>query len=300
MCYNVVGDFMKCKLCPHKCGEFRDLSTKGGKCGLPLTPKVARIAPHFWEEPAISGDKGSGTVFFSGCTLSCIYCQNYKISAEHFGTPITARGLSEEYKRLESLGVHNINLVSATQVLPEVIKSFEIYKPQIPVVYNCGGYERIETLKALEGIVDIYLPDFKYSDNKLGLEYSNAENYVETALSAISEMYRQKGKLTLDGSGIAKEGVLVRHLVLPNHTRNSIETLNILKENFGDLLTLSLMGQFVPAGKACEHVKLGRKITKREYQKVLAHLIDLEIDGYSQELTAATDEYIPEWDYKAK
>ncbi len=291
---------MLCKLCPHKCGEIRTLDTKGGKCGLTTTPMVARIAPHFWEEPPISGVKGSGTIFFSGCTLSCIYCQNYKISALHQGTSITAKELSEEYKRLEDMGVHNINLVSATQFLPQIIKSFEIYNPRIPVVYNTGGFERVETLKALEGIVDIYLPDFKYSDNKLGLEYSGAENYRETALSAISEMFRQKGKLCLDNEGIAKTGVLVRHLVLPNHTRNSIEALNILKENFGDLLTLSLMGQFVPAGKACEHQKLSRKITKREYQKVLAHLLDLEIDGYSQELTAATEKYIPDWDFKAK
>lgn len=294
------GDFMICKLCPHKCGSFRNSDTKGGKCSLPLIPIVARIAPHFWEEPPISGNKGSGTVFFSGCTMNCIYCQNYKISAENYGFPITARKLSEEYKRLEEMGVHNINLVSATQFLPEVIKSFEIYRPPIPVVYNSGGYERVETLKALEGIVDIYLPDFKYSDNKLGREYSGAENYVETALSAINEMFRQKGKLRLGDDSIAEKGVLVRHLVLPNHTRNSIEALNILKENFGDSLTLSLMGQYVPAGRACEHQKLGRKITKREYQKVLAHLLALGIDGYSQELTAATEDYIPNWDYKAK
>lgn len=291
---------MNCKLCPHKCGALRTKDTSGGKCRLTATPIIARIAPHMWEEPPISGTNGSGAVFFSGCTLSCIFCQNYKISALHQGTPITARELSEEYKKLEDIGVHNINLVSATQFLPEVIKSFEIYKPQIPVVYNTGGYERVETLKALEGIVDIYLPDFKYSDNKLGLEYSGAENYVETALSAISEMIKQKGKLTLDSNGIAEKGVLVRHLVLPNHTRNSIEALNILKENFGNLLTLSLMGQYTPYGKACEHQKLNRKITKREYQKVLAHLLDLEIDGYSQELTSASEEYIPDWDYKAK
>lgn len=291
---------MNCKLCPHKCGALRTKDTSGGKCGLSLTPKVARIAPHMWEEPPISGVRGSGTVFFSGCTLGCIFCQNYKISALHQGTPVTAEKLSEEYKKLEAMGVHNINLVSATQFLPEVIKSFEIYKPSIPVVYNTGGFERVETLKALEGIVDIYLPDFKYSDNKLGFEYSGAENYVETALSAISEMIRQKGKLTLDDKGIAIKGVLVRHLVLPNHTRNSINALNILKENFGDLLTLSLMGQYTPCGKATEHIKLNRKITKREYQKVFDHLIDLEIDGYSQELTAATEEYIPNWDYDAK
>ncbi|MBR3987819.1 MAG: radical SAM protein [Clostridia bacterium] len=291
---------MNCKLCPHKCGALRTKDTTDGKCRLTTTVKVARIAPHMWEEPPISGTKGSGTVFFSGCTLSCIFCQNYKISAENLGTSITAKKLSEEYKRLEAMNVHNINLVSATQFLPEIIKSFEIYKPAVPVVYNTGGFERVETLKALEGIVDIYLPDFKYSDNKLGLEYSGAENYVETALSAISEMIRQKGKLVLDDEGIAVRGVLVRHLVLPNHTKNSIEALNILKENFGDNLTLSLMGQYVPAGKACEHPKLGRKITKREYQKVLAHLLNLEIDGYSQELKSASEEYIPHWDYEAK
>ncbi|MBQ8572970.1 MAG: radical SAM protein [Ruminococcus sp.] len=291
---------MNCKLCPHKCGALRTKDTSGGKCGLTTTPIIARIAPHMWEEPPISGANGSGAVFFSGCTLSCIYCQNYKISALHQGTPITARELSEEYKKLEDMGVHNINLVSATQFLPEVIKSFDIYKPRIPVVYNTGGYERVETLKALEGIVDIYLPDFKYSDNKLGFEYSGADNYVETALSAISEMIRQKGKLRLDDMGIGKTGVLVRHLVLPNHTRNSIEALNILKENFSNLLTLSLMGQYIPCGKACEHQKLSRKITKREYQKVLAHLLNLEIDGYSQELASATEEYIPDWDYEAK
>lgn len=289
---------MQCKLCPHKCGILRNQDTKGGKCNLSAHIKVARVAPHFWEEPPISGTKGSGTIFFSGCTLSCIYCQNYKISAEQAGTLITARELSEEYKKLEAAGVHNINLVSATQYVPEIIKSFYIYKPSVPVVYNSGGFERIETLKALEGIIDIYLPDYKYSDNKLGLEYSGAENYAETALSAISEMFRQKGRLTLDENGIATKGVLVRHLVLPNHTRNSIEALDILKKKFGENLTLSLMGQYVPAGKACEHPKLSRKITKREYLKVLAHLEDLGIDGYSQELSAATDEYIPDWDYK--
>lgn len=291
---------MICKLCPHKCEALRTKDTSGGKCSLTTTPKVARIAPHFWEEPPISGVKGSGAVFFSGCTLNCVYCQNYEISAENRGTPITAEKLSEEYKRLEDMGVHNINLVSATQFLPEIIKSFEIHKPSIPIVYNTGGFERVETLRALDGIVDIYLPDFKYSDNKLGFEYSGAENYVENALSAISEMIRQKGKLSLDDKGLAQKGVLVRHLVLPNHTRNSIDALNILKENFGEVLTLSLMGQYTPCSKACEHQKLSRKITKREYQKVLDHLLDLEIEGYSQELTSATEEYIPQWDFEAK
>ena len=250
-----------------------------------------------WEEPPISGTKGSGAVFFSGCTMKCIYCQNYEISAENYGVEIDARTLANEYRKLEEAGVHNIDLISATQFLPEILKSFDIYKPAVPIVYNCGGYERVETLKALEGIVDIYLPDFKYSDNALGREYSNAQNYVEVATKAIEEMLRQTGKLTLDDEGIAKSGVLVRHLVLPNHTKNSIGALNILKEKFGDDITLSLMGQYIPHGKALNHPKLSRKITRREYQKVLDHLIDLELEGFAQELKSADDSYIPLWNY---
>lgn len=265
---------------------------------MPSSPVVARIAPHMWEEPPISGTKGSGAIFFSGCTMKCIYCQNYEISADNFGVQIDARTLADEYKKLEDKGVHNIDLISATQFLPEIIKSFEIYKPSIPIVYNCGGYERVETLRALEGIVDIYLPDFKYSDNNLGKEYSGVEGYVETATQALGEMLRQTGRLSLDENGIAKKGVLVRHLVLPNHTKNSIGVLNILKENFGDDITLSLMGQYIPHGKAVNHPKLSRKITKREYNKVLDHLLDLELDGFAQELKSADESFIPLWNYK--
>lgn len=236
-------------------------------------------------------------MFFSGCTMNCIYCQNFEISAEHRGAIISAETLADEYKRLEEQGVHNIDLISATQYLPVILRSFEIYRPNIPVVYNCGGYERVETLRALRGIVDIYLPDFKYSDNALAKEYSGAINYVETATKALEEMLCQVGSLTLDDNGIAQKGVLVRHLVLPNHTKNSIGVLNILKENFDDRITLSLMGQYIPHGKALNHPKLGRKITKREYQKVLDHLIDLELDGFAQELKSADEGYIPLWDY---
>lgn len=251
-----------------------------------------------WEEPPISGEKGSGAVFFSGCTMKCIYCQNYEISADNKGVEIEPITLAREYKRLEEAGVHNISLISATQFLPEILRSFEIYMPKVPIVYNCGGYERVETLKALEGIVDIYLPDFKYSDNALGEEYSGVKNYRETAEKALEEMLRQTGKLTLDSDGIAQKGVLVRHLVLPNHTRNSIGVLDILKENFGDDINVSLMGQYIPHGKAVNHPKLNRKITKREYQKVLDHLIDLELDGFAQELQSADESFIPLWNYK--
>ncbi len=289
---------MICKLCPHKCAAYKDKDTIGGKCGVKANIKVARIAPHLWEEPVLSGERGSGAVFFSGCTLKCIYCQNSEISANNYGVEITPEILAEEFKKLESSGVHNIDLISATQFLPAILKAFEIYKPKIPIVYNCGGFERVETLKALEGIVDIYLPDFKYSDDTLAKEYSGAEDYTQVATLAIKEMFRQTGKLAVNENGIAERGVLVRHLVLPNHTRNSINALNILKENFGDNLTLSLMGQYTPHSKAVDHPKLNRRITKREYEKVLTHLIDLDIEGFAQELDSADDSYIPLWDYK--
>jgi len=289
---------MICKLCPQKCSVYKDTSTYSGKCGVSANIKVARIAPHFWEEPVLSGEKGSGAVFFSGCTMKCIYCQNSEISKDLQGVEITPRTLADEFKKLEESDVHNIDLISATQFLPSILKAFELYKPNIPIVYNCGGYERIETLKALKGIVDIYLPDFKYSDNALAEEYSDAEGYVETALEAIKEMFRQTGALTLDDEGIATKGVLVRHLVLPGHTKNSMEALNILKENFGNDLTLSLMGQYTPHSKALTHPKLNRKITKREYEKVLNHLLELNIDGFAQELKSADESFIPLWDYK--
>ena len=289
---------MICKLCPHKCSVHKDTNTSGGVCGVSTNIKVARIAPHYWEEPVLSGTRGSGAIFFSGCTMKCIYCQNFEISAENYGTVITPETLADEYKKLEEQGVHNIDLISATQYLPEILKSFDIYKPNLPIVYNCGGYERVETLKMLDGIVDIYLPDFKYSDDNLAKEYSSAENYTEVATKAIGEMLRQTGPLTVNDEGIAESGVLVRHLVLPNHTKNSIGVLNILKENFGSDITVSLMGQYIPHGKATDHKKLCRKITKREYEKVLSHLIDLELDGFAQELKSADEQYIPKWDYK--
>lgn len=286
---------LRCNLCPRNCNIDRKENT--GFCKSHINPKIARIAPHFWEEPCISGTKGSGTVFFSGCTLKCVFCQNYEISALNQGTEITPYRLSEEYRKLEQLGVHNINLVSACHYIPAVLESFEIYKPNIPIVYNSGGYEKVETLKMLEGIVDIYLPDFKYSDDTLAKEYSFATNYVITAKLAIDEMLRQAGTPVFDDNGIMKKGVIVRHLILPNHTKNSIGVLEILKENYDEKILVSLMGQYVPHGKAMDFEKLSRKITKREYKKVSDKLIELELDGFMQELTSADEKYIPTWDF---
>ena len=286
---------LQCNLCPRNCNINRNEKT--GFCQSGKNPKIARIAPHFWEEPCISGTNGSGTVFFSGCTLKCVFCQNYEISALNKGREITPYALSEEYKKLEQLGVHNINLVSACHFIPAVLESFEIYKPNIPIVYNSGGYEKAETLKMLEGVVDIYLPDFKYSDDTLAKEYSFAPDYVNTAKLAIDEMIRQVGTPVFDDDGIMKKGVIVRHLILPNHTKNSIGVLEILKERYDDKILVSLMGQYIPHGKAMDFEKLSRKITKREYQKVSDKLIDLELDGFMQELTSADEKYIPAWDF---
>ena len=287
---------MSCNLCPRKCGAKRGETSGKGFCSLGTLPKTARVSPHMWEEPCISGTKGSGAIFFSGCTLRCLFCQNHKISAENCGRIITAENLADEFKRLEDMGVHNINLVSPTPYINSIKKSLEIYKPNIPIVFNCGGYENTQTIKDLNGYVDIYLPDFKYSDNELAVEYSKAPDYVQIATSAIGEMINQVGKNEFDDDGIMKKGVIIRQLVLPNHTKNSIGVLDIIKENFPDT-PVSLMGQYIPMHKAKNHSKLNRKITKREYEKVKNHLFELGLDGFVQELSSADEKYVPSWDY---
>ncbi|MGN0489498.1 MAG: radical SAM protein [Ruminococcus sp.] len=288
---------MICNLCPRGCNAER-LENKGnGFCRMGYLPKVARIAPHMWEEPCISGTKGSGAIFFSGCTLRCVYCQNYEISAQNKGTVISVNKLAEEFKRLENMGVHNINLVSPTPYVHSIIEALNIYKPEIPIVYNSGGYEDLKTLRSLEGYVDIYLPDFKYSSNELGKIYSNADSYVEITKNAIREMINQTGKAEFDNNGLMKKGTIIRHLVLPNHTKNSIGVLDIIKENFEDCM-VSLMGQYVPLGKAEDFEKLKRKITQREYNKVKNYLFDLGLEGFVQELSSADEKYVPSWDYK--
>lgn len=250
-----------------------------------------------WEEPCISGKNGSGAVFFSGCTLRCIFCQNYEISAENRGRIITSEKLAEEFKRLEDSGVHNISLISPTPYVPAIIKALNIYRPKIPIVYNCGGFERVETLRALEGYIDVYLPDLKYSSDELALLYSGADNYTETAVKAIAEMLRQTGEASFNDDGMILRGTIIRHLILPNHTRNSLDVLELINERLKGAM-VSLMGQYVPHGKAELYPKLGRKITAREYEKVKNRLFELDIDGFVQELSSADEKYIPEWDYE--
>lgn len=288
---------MICNLCPRKCNACRTEHQGNGFCGAGTLPVVARVAPHFGEEPCISGTKGSGTVFFSGCTLKCVYCQNYEISDGHKGRAVTPKELADCYKRLEQQGVHNINLVTADHYVNAVAESLDIYKPSIPVVYNCSGYTSPKTLSILDGLVDIYLPDFKYSDDALAKKYSSALNYVNTASAAIKEMIFQVGTPLIDDDGMLKKGVIVRHLILPSHTKNSLGVLDIIKQSYDKQVLVSLMCQYVPVNKAHDFPKINRTITRREYDKVKSELYALGLDGFAQDLTSASTDFIPDWDF---
>lgn len=285
----------KCNLCPRKCNTQRKALTDSGKgfCNMGENPVVARAALHFWEEPPISGTNGSGTVFFSGCNLKCVFCQNEEISSGCFGKEITVERLREIYFELINQGAHNINLVTGTHFINAIAKSLEQPLP-VPVVYNCGGYESIDSLKLLEGKVQIYLPDLKYADNELALKYSDAPNYFEIATNAIKEMFRQIGKYEFDENGIMTKGVIIRHLILPNNLENTKRVIDWVKDNFNDGEVLfSLMSQFTP-NKTCRIPELSRRLTQDEYDEIEDYLFDSGIeDGFFQELSSAKEEYIP-------
>lgn len=287
---------IKCTLCPRNCNAQRYPGYGKGYCRMGTLPKISRAAPHMWEEPCISGTKGSGTIFFTGCVLSCVFCQNYCISAEHKGKVITVDELVDHVKRLEQLGVHNINLVSPTPYIDCIVECFTKYCPSVPLVYNTGGYEKAESLKKLEGIVDIYLPDLKYISSEKSKKYSGAADYFEYAGPAIEEMVRQTGKPVFDDDGIMRSGTIVRHLILPSNTKNSVEVIRYLDEKYGDKILVSLMGQYIPEGRADEFPEINRLITAREYNKVLTVLEDTDLDGFAQELDSARKAYIPDFD----
>ena len=286
---------MKCNLCPRKCNiERHNLK---GFCKMPLLPKVARAALHLWEEPIISGNKGSGTVFFSGCSLRCIYCQNYEISRGNIGKEISVSRLAEIFKELEDQGAHNINLVSPTHYVHAIIEALKIYRPQIPIVYNSSGYESVETLKLLKDYVDIYLIDFKYTDSAKADEYSQAPDYPEVAKEAINECYRQQPQCILK-DGILQKGVIVRHLVLPQNTKTAIEVFDWVRENTQGAY-FSLMSQYLPFGDALNHKALGRKITRREYEKVVDYICEFDYPNvFIQERESSNEKFIPLFDLK--
>ncbi len=294
-------DYMydSCSLCPRNCKVNRHQTV--GYCGCTDTVRAARAALHHWEEPCISGSRGSGTVFFSGCTLRCCFCQNYSISQENFGRELTPDQLSDIFLRLQDEGAHNINLVTATQYLPSVIRALDLVKSKltIPVVFNCGGYESAEVIKALDGYVDIWLPDLKYLSSTLSARYSNAADYFEKASKAISQMISQTGAPRFDPSGeLMEKGVIIRHMVLPGAKEDSMALLTWMKEELPDgMYYISLLSQYTPFYKSALYPEINRRITSYEYNKVLNNAIELDlIQGFMQEKSSAKEEYTPPFD----
>lgn len=294
-----IRRFEDCTLCPRNCHSDR---TRGelGFCRVSSELAAARAALHMWEEPCISGERGSGAVFFSGCSLGCVYCQNKEIAAGTKGAEISWKRLAEIFLELQEKGAANINLVTAGHYVPWLIPALEQAKEQglrIPVVYNSGGYEKPGTLKLLEGLVDVYLPDFKYMDPELGKRYSHAPDYAQRAKEAIQEMVRQSGDCVFDERGYIRKGTIVRHLILPGHTRDSRKILSYLHETYGDHIYISIMNQYTPLPHAEAYPEISRKVTVREYEKVLDHALSLGItQGYFQEGDTAMESFIPAFD----
>lgn len=286
---------MICNACPRGCNVDREVSL--GYCKSPEKFKLARASLHYWEEPCISGKNGSGAIFFSGCNLGCVFCQNYEISHGCKGVEVSDDKLIDIMKRLVDEGANNINFVNPTHYSLQLLRVLEKYKPPVPIVYNTSGYDSVETLKMLDGAVNIYLPDFKYIRPEKALKYSKAEDYPQVAEEALAEMKRQVGEDVFDENGIMQRGMIIRHLVLPSNTNSSISALDYLAENFGDTY-ISVMAQYVPCGDLTEYKEINRPLTQREYDKVVNHIFDLGLQKiFVQELEAASDEFIPDFDF---
>ncbi|MGN0620708.1 MAG: 4Fe-4S cluster-binding domain-containing protein [Porcipelethomonas sp.] len=288
-------DFTDCTLCPRNC--HADRINSAGICNSGEPIKAAKASLHFWEEPCISGMNGSGTVFFSGCTLKCCFCQNFNISHENFGKEITVSRLADIFIELQDKGAHNINLVNPTHFVPQIIDALDISKNrlEIPVVYNSGGYEKTETLKMLDGYIDIYLPDFKYADSKIAGKYSRAADYFNYASEALLEMHRQQPKIIMEND-IMKKGLIVRHLVLPGCRHDSLKILDWLNENLpSDSFFLSLMSQFTPFYQCTCHPEINRRITTFEYNSVAGKASDLGFRGFTQKRSSANPEFTPDF-----
>ena len=282
-----------CSQCPRKCSVDRSVSV--GICGVGQNYKVARAALHYWEEPCISGKNGSGTIFFSGCPLKCVYCQNNSISEGCFGKEISENRLIEIFKELEEQGANNINLVSPTHYAEQLAETLSKYKPSIPVVYNTGGYDNVDTLKKLEGLVDIFLTDIKYVSPSVSKKYSKAENYFEAASKAVLEMRRQQPEDIFENE-LMKKGLIIRHLVLPGNVSQGIKMLDWVNDNLSNDTIISLMGQYMPCGKASEYPTINRKISRREYETVLSHAEMLGFENvYIQELDSSSEEFVPDF-----
>lgn len=294
-----MEELKSCNICPHKCGVNR-LNGIKGRCKCDNKIKIALASVHNYEEPCISGKNGSGTVFFSNCNLNCIYCQNYEISQLGKGKEITIEHLAQIFIKQQEKNVNNINLVTPTMYVPQIIEAIKIARKKglnIPIIYNSNGYENVETIKKLNGYIDIYLPDLKYYSNEIAKKYSKIDNYFETAISAIKEMQKQVGNPIFNKEGIIQKGVIIRHLILPHHLLNTKNILKYVKENFDENTYISIMAQYFPTYKAKEDKLINRKLTKKEYKEIENYLYLLNLkNGYIQELGEHEEEYVPNFD----
>ncbi len=292
------NDYISCRLCPRKCGVNRYETT--GYCGMSAEIKAAKASLHQWEEPCISYKNGAGTIFFSGCSLQCVYCQNSEISSNGFGKTINAEKLGEIFLRLQDSDADNIELVTPTHFIPHIISALDRVKPKIniPIVYNCGGYELTETIKRLNGYIDIYLPDIKYFSTDISKKYSAAPDYFTYASEAVKEMIKQVGKLQYNDKGGLKKGTIIRHLVLPGCRHDSMKIMDWIAENTtADSRLVSIMSQYTPFDFISQdYPELKRRITKMEYNSVVRYAENLGINGFTQDITSAREEYLPLFD----
>ena len=291
-----IEKLSKCDICPRMCKVNR-LAGKTGFCRCDEKIKIALVSSHYFEEPCISGKEGSGTIFFSNCNLACIYCQNHEVSQEGKGKEVSIERLSEIMLEQQSRGVNNINLVTGTMYIYQIIEAIKLAKKNgltIPIVYNTSGYENVETIKDLKGIVDIYLPDLKYYTDELATKYSNCPNYFEIATEAIKEMARQVPENQFNEKGIMTKGLIIRHLILPNHVQNSKNILKWIKDNLPSKTYVSVMAQYFPTYKAKDNMEINRKINKKEYEQIENYLYTLDLtEGYMQDLGEHEEEYVP-------
>lgn len=292
--------FKVCTLCPRNCRVDRTVGEKGF-CRETDQLMAARAALHMWEEPCISGTQGSGTVFFSGCSLRCVFCQNASIASGSVGRPIRVERLSEIFLELQSQGAANINLVTPGHFAPLIVDALDLARKQglkLPIVYNSSGYESIQTLHQLEGYVDVYLPDFKYMNPVMAAKYSHAPDYPLIAKEAVEEMVRQTGVCQFDEKGMIKKGTIVRHLVLPGYIKDSMKVVEYLYNTYKDSIFISLMNQYTPLPRAADYPEINRRLTTYEYEKVVSHALSLGVtNGYIQKGKTAKESFIPAFDF---
>lgn len=289
---------MLCNDCPRRCSALREANKSGGVCRSPSLPVIARAAEHFGEEPCISGERGSGTVFFSGCNLGCVFCQNHEISGGRVGKAVSIERLCDIFLELQDKGVHNINLVTGTHFVRPIAEALSMAKLSIPVVWNSSAYESVESLRLLDGLVQIYLPDLKYMDADCAMRYSHARDYPETAVAAIAEMFRQRGRFVLDEDGMLQSGVLIRHLILPENEDNSQAVIDYVSEHYpGDMVMFSLMSQFTPMPGTERFPELGHRVGRMMNARLCDYAAERGICfGFTQEPESATDDMIPKFD----